>query len=1197
MAGCLSVSEEVSRVLDWVGFSEEEIQWRRDVYRQWDTLSNISSDITHGPLWYTTGSRAEGVGVDMLESDTDFMFESRVQPSLIHSCGDWVYRPGVGTLFVDVSGVHPGYCRLIRMYNNTPEFVDATDPRVTAWLSTSTDYVCHGDTVVLRSDMTSPPGYSTHGPAQTLCTPGECDVDGVPCFQLPWPPSAREWKERHRPCNYPPREFIHRFSQRVAETSEVIAKLSVISGQQSGSISRSVRYIRDCLRSTHATQILSFLRQNTMSNTTSLLLIRSSEQLFKQTVGHEYSQLKQANFYYQLGKYREAIQILNVVSNMAGHRALKVCDFDFQYVISEYQKKTLAESNSLFTGVSTSVMFMLPEIHVTPSALKFEAFKPDFEVCTLKDEYLYKTRTIAIVDPDVLMYYLQYLCYTQTREQAHAQVAFDNIPTRGCWAVKQRNVLQRHTALNILGHCYKERGQFRQAANCFVKSIQVEPKCNIAGVHLAILLEIEVILCDFHKEQAWQRWLSAKKNNMSGMKEETLQILRQISRSDSKEEYEHGVRVLRDSNAYQIRSFRNWMEKRWLLEHKRWVRCFRKDMINVKVNTTNGLERIHRIFKEDFLKKMGFGGTLVSMLTVLVKNFCPESEKKYIQNNVKSMALFKPYAESLPDFLHNRPHTFIQHCLKRLTNAPLHTIEETPQGLCVKSGDSDEIYELQMRLQTPKCTCEDYKSSHWPCKHMLAVIVSMPEYRWDSLPKTYTSLPCFVLDMGLICDEAPTEDGSTQEQQEPSPPEGSEDDLCDENLFKVSLGLLKNVETGLYGPVSSETLRLAVIKLKELDALLSEQAPKQAGIPIRKRRTPYKTAKPYQPEKKSKKSKDDTATPTVDAETSELYERSPRLEEHIVKEGTDFQGFDLLSKTQTEDVSIVNPAGYVVCRSKSFTVTDHDLNELVHHRTYMNNEVLGMYLQIIIQDSSREDGFIDSLVMQSALRQKKLPSRFNNIQTLERVFCCVHENGSHWVLLVIYPKERKTLYLNSLGEGKLMLDSYKAATRAMMRSIMGNELGIGRWKCVTLPHSKQTDSVSCGLFVCRFVELLLQNEQPKLEVSQYDLADQRMRIAERLIEETDNKMLDEICTYCGHMYDAGDDNTPVEWRDCDGCGRWFHIACLNLAVHSPQPYMNAWLCSHCLNNKIAKEMADEGIIMIQSSQEKAKGTREDEEPC
>lgn len=42
-------------------------------------------------------------------------------------------------------------------------------------------------------------------------------------------------------------------------------------------------------------------------------------------------------------------------------------------------------------------------------------------------------------------------------------------------------------------------------------------------------------------------------------------------------------------------------------------------------------------------------------------------------------------------------------------------------------------------------------------------------------------------------------------------------------------------------------------------------------------------------------------------------------------------------------------------------------------------QVLGMYLQIIIQDSSREDGFIDSLVMQSALRQKKLPSRVGTI--------------------------------------------------------------------------------------------------------------------------------------------------------------------------------------------------------------------------
>ncbi|KAL5020716.1 hypothetical protein ScPMuIL_002194 [Solemya velum] len=211
MAGCLSVSEEVSRVLDWVGFSEEEIQWRRDMYRQYDTLNNISCDIAHEGLEHITGSRAEGVGVDMLDSDMDVMFDRTDQLSLIHSCGDWVYRPGVGTLFVDVSGVHPGYCRLVQMYTDSPEFVDGTDPYVRARLSTSTAYVCHGDTVVVRSDMTSRARLvSPHTAQHRLCTPGACDVDSVLCLQLPWPPSAREWKERHRPSNYPPREFIHR---------------------------------------------------------------------------------------------------------------------------------------------------------------------------------------------------------------------------------------------------------------------------------------------------------------------------------------------------------------------------------------------------------------------------------------------------------------------------------------------------------------------------------------------------------------------------------------------------------------------------------------------------------------------------------------------------------------------------------------------------------------------------------------------------------------------------------------------------------------------------------------------------------------------------------------------------------------------------------------------------------------------------
>ena len=48
-------------------------------------------------------------------------------------------------------------------------------------------------------------------------------------------------------------------------------------------------------------------------------------------------------------------------------------------------------------------------------------------------------------------------------------------------------------------------------------------------------------------------------------------------------------------------------------------------MLNISINTTNGVERQ---LKENYLKENGFGGTLTSLLTVLVKKFFPDMQEK-----------------------------------------------------------------------------------------------------------------------------------------------------------------------------------------------------------------------------------------------------------------------------------------------------------------------------------------------------------------------------------------------------------------------------------------------------------------------------------------------------------------------------------------------------------------------------------------
>ncbi|KAL5007368.1 hypothetical protein ScPMuIL_016174 [Solemya velum] len=267
---------------------------------------------------------------------------------------------------------------------------------------------------------------------------------------------------------------------------EILNKLSAMIINHDQDLSKTLCYMIDFLRGSCATRILSFIRHSHMSNLSCFAISRKIKQMLKESSNNRFVQTKLAIFYFQSGKYRRASELLQVLAGNINIKTMKICEFGV-YFTSLEQTCTLASIEShfdAFSSIATEHYFLKSEIHATPLALRYDMFKTtrtpeNFHQCLQR-----RRQDTAMVDPDVLVYYLQYLCYKQLGKDNHSDVAFDNLK----WIVKDRCVLYRETALNLLGQCYLDRGDFRRATACFVKSLQIESDFTASLILLAVAI-------------------------------------------------------------------------------------------------------------------------------------------------------------------------------------------------------------------------------------------------------------------------------------------------------------------------------------------------------------------------------------------------------------------------------------------------------------------------------------------------------------------------------------------------------------------------------------------------------------------------------------------------------------------------------------------------------------------------------------
>ena len=87
---------------------------------------------------------------------------------------------------------------------------------------------------------------------------------------------------------------------------------------------------------------------------------------------------------------------------------------------------------------------------------------------------------------------------------------------------------------------------------------------------LKLILDYNVFICDFHREQAWEQWLNAIKNGARMIKSEVLCKCRRIARSRTEKELKNATDDLWNCEQWKsgYTSMVNWFENNGCLISK-----------------------------------------------------------------------------------------------------------------------------------------------------------------------------------------------------------------------------------------------------------------------------------------------------------------------------------------------------------------------------------------------------------------------------------------------------------------------------------------------------------------------------------------------------------------------------------------------------------------------------------------------------
>lgn len=211
----------------------------------------------------------------------------------------------------------------------------------------------------------------------------------------------------------------------------------------------------------------------------------------------------------------------------------------------------------------------------------------------------------------------------------------------------------------------------------------------------------------------------------------------------------------------------------------------------------------------------------------------------YIISLFRASSNFKSYDASTPNYLHNRPRTVVEHCMKRLHLTDQFgsgDINGTSKSYTVKSTEKTYQVTMGSEKEFPSCTCEDFRRNFLPCKHFFAVF-KFSNQSWRNLSPLYIESPYLNLDFGAINSTTREHDivvssdiAKTGDENQEKDATGLQESI---KLQRDVVAILKALQNKAYICSNNDALSKCIPILTSADDLLSANAEKQEGLPLR----------------------------------------------------------------------------------------------------------------------------------------------------------------------------------------------------------------------------------------------------------------------------------------------------------------------------------------------------------------------------